>query len=160
MRFDIATLFPEMCDAAMDTSVIGRARREGKFIVNCHNIRDYTLSKQKRVDDAPYGGGHGMGGLGIGAFLRIKQPFVVLVRELGVDRQPDLSTLGTPRQAHRVFDALARSRQSRHVAGVLLDGEHLLKHGLRLAVGVRGGMLRALLGDGHELGLAIDRGAR
>ena len=39
-------------------------------------------------------------------------------------------------------------------------GEHLLKHGLRLAVRIRGGMLRALLGDGHELRLAIHRGAR
>ena len=60
IRIDIATLFPEMCDAVLDTSVIGRARREEKFAVHCHNIRDYTLSKQKRVDDAPYGGGHGM----------------------------------------------------------------------------------------------------
>ena len=39
-------------------------------------------------------------------------------------------------------------------------GEHLLKHGLRLAVRIRGGMLRALLGDRHELRLAIDGGAR
>ena len=39
-------------------------------------------------------------------------------------------------------------------------GKHLLEHSFRLPIGVRGGMLRAILGDGHELGLAIDRGAR
>ena len=60
MRIDIATLFPEMCDRVLNESIIGRARRQGLFEVHCHNIRDYTLSKQKRVDDAPYGGGMGM----------------------------------------------------------------------------------------------------
>lgn len=60
IRIDIATLFPDMCDAVMNESIIGRARREGRFELYCHNIRDYTLSKQKRVDDYPYGGGHGM----------------------------------------------------------------------------------------------------
>ena len=60
IRIDIATLFPEMCETVMNESIIGRARREGKFELHCHNIRDYTLSKQKRVDDYPYGGGHGM----------------------------------------------------------------------------------------------------
>ena len=60
IRIDIATLFPEMCERVMDESIIGRARREEKFLLHCHNIRDYTLSKQKRVDDYTYGGGHGM----------------------------------------------------------------------------------------------------
>lgn len=60
IRIDIATLFPDMCETVMNESIIGRARREGKFELYCHNIRDYTTSKQKRVDDYPYGGGHGM----------------------------------------------------------------------------------------------------
>lgn len=60
IRIDIATLFPEMCELVMNESIIGRARREGKFELTCHNIRDYTTSKQKRVDDYPYGGGQGM----------------------------------------------------------------------------------------------------
>lgn len=60
MRIDIATLFPDMCEAVMGESIIGRARKNGFITVECHNIRDYTLSKQKRVDDAPYGGGMGM----------------------------------------------------------------------------------------------------
>ncbi len=60
IRIDIATLFPEMCESVMNESIIGRARKEGKFELYTHNIRDYTLSKQKRVDDYTYGGGHGM----------------------------------------------------------------------------------------------------
>lgn len=60
MRFDIMTLFPEEVSAFLHTSILGRAIRNGCFQVHCHNIRDYTLDKQKRVDDAPYGGGMGM----------------------------------------------------------------------------------------------------
>ena len=60
MRIEIATLFPEMCEAVLSESIIGRARRAGLITVNCHNIRDYTLDKHRRVDDKPFGGGMGM----------------------------------------------------------------------------------------------------
>ena len=60
MRIDIATLFPEMCEAVLGESIIGRARKNGLITVCCHNIRDYTLDKHRRVDDSPYGGGMGM----------------------------------------------------------------------------------------------------
>ena len=60
MRIDIATLFPEMCEAVLKTSIIGRARKAGFIEVYCHNIRDYSGDKRQRVDSAPYGGGNGM----------------------------------------------------------------------------------------------------
>ena len=60
MRFDILTLFPEMCDNILNESVIGRARKAGVIDVRCHNIRDFAGNKHNRVDDAPYGGGKGM----------------------------------------------------------------------------------------------------
>lgn len=60
IRIDIATLFTEMCETVMNESIIGRARREGKFELHCHNIRDFTMNRQRQVDDYPYGGGHGM----------------------------------------------------------------------------------------------------
>ncbi len=60
MRFDIATLFPEMCEAYLSESIIGRARDKGLFEVRCHNIRDYTLDKHRRVDDTPYSEQKGM----------------------------------------------------------------------------------------------------
>ena len=60
MRIDILTLFPEMCMSVLSESIIGRARENGCVEINCRNIRDYTLDKHNRVDDAPYGGGTGM----------------------------------------------------------------------------------------------------
>ncbi len=60
MRFDIMTLFDREVSDFLHTSILGRAIKNGLFEVKCHNIRDYTEDKQKRVDDAPYGGGMGM----------------------------------------------------------------------------------------------------
>lgn len=60
MRIDILTLFPEFCDSYANLSIIGRAQAAGKLEIYSHNIRDYTLNRQKQVDDAPYGGRQGM----------------------------------------------------------------------------------------------------
>ena len=60
MRVDIATLFPEMCQRVLDESILGRAAKRGHIETHCHQIRDYTLNRQKQVDDYPYGGGCGM----------------------------------------------------------------------------------------------------
>jgi tRNA (guanine37-N1)-methyltransferase len=60
MLIEIATLFPEMCEAVLSASIIGRARAKGAITVRCHQIRDYTLDKHNRVDDSPFGGGMGM----------------------------------------------------------------------------------------------------
>lgn len=60
MRFDIATLFPDMCNAVLNESIIGRAKKRGFVEFYCHNIRDFSTDKHRRVDDTPYGGGNGM----------------------------------------------------------------------------------------------------
>ncbi|MGN0469986.1 MAG: tRNA (guanosine(37)-N1)-methyltransferase TrmD [Acutalibacteraceae bacterium] len=60
MRIDIITLFPEMCEAVMSESIIGRARKKGILEVTCHQLRDFAFDKHKRVDDTTYGGGMGM----------------------------------------------------------------------------------------------------
>ncbi len=60
MKINIATLFPEMCETVVNTSIIGRAKAAGKIEVEVFNIRDYTQNKHRNVDDTPYGGGHGM----------------------------------------------------------------------------------------------------
>lgn len=54
MNIDIATLFPEMLENYLSESVVGRARAKNIFTVTCHNIRDYTQDKHRRVDDTPY----------------------------------------------------------------------------------------------------------
>lgn len=60
MRIDIATLFPELCEHYLSQSIIGRARTAGHVEITCHNIRDYSDNKHKKVDEIPYGGGRGM----------------------------------------------------------------------------------------------------
>ena len=60
MRIDIITLFPEMCEAVLSESIIGRARESGAVEINCHQLREFAFDKHRRVDDAPYGGGKGM----------------------------------------------------------------------------------------------------
>lgn len=60
MRFDILTLFPEMCRAVVGESIIGRAAAAGRLQVFCHNIRSASADRHHRTDDNPYGGGKGM----------------------------------------------------------------------------------------------------
>lgn len=60
MNFYVLTLFPEMIENGLSHSVIGRALKEGIIRLKAVNIRDFSTSKQKHVDDYPYGGGCGM----------------------------------------------------------------------------------------------------
>ena len=60
MNFHVLTLFPDMIEAGLHTSVTGRALQNGYIHLNAVNIRDYSKDKHKHVDDYPYGGGAGM----------------------------------------------------------------------------------------------------
>lgn len=60
MNFHILTLFPEMVLNGLNTSILGRAVKEGHISVNATNIRDFANNKHNHVDDYPYGGGAGM----------------------------------------------------------------------------------------------------
>lgn len=60
MNYYVMTLFPEMIEACMNTSILGRAIEAGHINLQVRDIRDYTLDKHKKVDDYPYGGGAGM----------------------------------------------------------------------------------------------------
>jgi len=60
MEFHIVTLFPEMLESTLKTSILGRAKKEKKIRVYYYNIRDFGKGKYKQVDDLPYGGGAGM----------------------------------------------------------------------------------------------------
>lgn len=59
MRVDVITIFPRYL-AALEESLIGRARRGGLLQVAVHDLRDFTTDRHRTVDDAPYGGGPGM----------------------------------------------------------------------------------------------------
>lgn len=60
MNFHVLTLFPEMIEQGMNTSIIGRAIAGGYLTVQAVNIRDFAFNKHQKVDDYPYGGGAGM----------------------------------------------------------------------------------------------------
>ncbi len=70
MKFHVITLFPEVCKAYTDASVLGRAQKAEKGVgakvrgkkisVSYYNPRDFSTNKHKKVDDRPYGGGPGM----------------------------------------------------------------------------------------------------
>ena len=60
MKIDIMTLFPEMINAVMRESIIGRAQKGGYIELHTHQLRDWSRDKHRRVDDTPYGGGMGM----------------------------------------------------------------------------------------------------
>ncbi|HZE57098.1 MAG TPA: tRNA (guanosine(37)-N1)-methyltransferase TrmD [Chthoniobacterales bacterium] len=60
MKIDILTLFPEVCRAPLNASIMKRAQESGALELQVHNLRDWTTDKHHVVDDAPFGGGQGM----------------------------------------------------------------------------------------------------
>lgn len=60
MQIDILTLFPEICRAPLNESMMKRAQESGVLHLRVHNIRDWATDKHRIVDDAPFGGGQGM----------------------------------------------------------------------------------------------------
>lgn len=60
MKYHVLTLFPEMIEQGMNTSITGRAIQNKLISLNAVNIRDYSDNKHMKVDDYPYGGGAGM----------------------------------------------------------------------------------------------------
>lgn len=60
MKFDVLTLFPEMIEQGLHTSITGRAMEKGLISLHTVNIRDFAGNKHMKVDDYPYGGGAGM----------------------------------------------------------------------------------------------------
>lgn len=74
MIFEILTLFPEMFDSFLNTSILGRAIAGKKIQVRCHNIRDYATGKHRVTDEPPYGGGSGM--------VMKPEPIVRAIREM------------------------------------------------------------------------------
>ena len=60
MKIELLTIFPEMFDSFLNTSIIGRARKQGILEITATDIRQFSLSKHKNTDDYPFGGGAGM----------------------------------------------------------------------------------------------------
>lgn len=76
MHYHIITIFPEIFDSFLSTSLIARAREDEKIFVDCINPRDFCTDKNRQIDDEPYGGGAGM--------LIKAQPVIDALKEIGV----------------------------------------------------------------------------
>ncbi len=60
MRFDVFTVLPEVMQAYLESSILGKAQESGRLVIGVHNFRDYTTDRHHTTDDEPYGGGGGM----------------------------------------------------------------------------------------------------
>src|SRR4030065_282698 len=60
LEFEVFTLFPEVFEPYLQSSILQRARQRGVIDVRLHNIRDWTVDRHHITDDEPYGGGGGM----------------------------------------------------------------------------------------------------
>ncbi|HEX2058352.1 MAG TPA: tRNA (guanosine(37)-N1)-methyltransferase TrmD [Actinomycetota bacterium] len=60
LRVDVITIFPQLFDAPLETSLLGKAVADGLLDVRVHDLREHGLGKHRSVDDEPYGGGAGM----------------------------------------------------------------------------------------------------
>ncbi len=60
MRIDIITVIPELIEGFLHESILGRAQKKGLVEIHLHNLRDYAVRKDRRIDDYPFGGFAGM----------------------------------------------------------------------------------------------------
>ncbi|HUP41587.1 MAG TPA: tRNA (guanosine(37)-N1)-methyltransferase TrmD, partial [Thermoanaerobaculia bacterium] len=78
MRIQVLTIFPELFEPFLSTSLVGRARERGLLRVEVHDLREHTEDRHRSVDDEPYGGGGGM--------VMAAPPWLRAVRALAADR--------------------------------------------------------------------------
>ena len=92
----VLTLFPDMVQAVLDTSILGRAQRQGQVAFEVTDIRDFAVDKHRTVDDTAYGGGAGM--------IMMAQPVVEAVE--AVRRHPEATVILTSPQGEAFNEAL------------------------------------------------------
>jgi len=111
------TLFPDLCRTVLAESIIGRAQNSGILDIRCHNIRDYSEDKHRKVDDTPYGGGRGM--------LMAAPPIYNCFKAITADRTEDekiRTVYMSPRG--KVFDQSDAKRLSEYDRVVILCGHY------------------------------------
>ena len=79
MKITILTIFPEMFESVLNSSILGRARAQGILDIRCVDIRPFSDRKHKNTDDYPFGGGAGM--------VMLAQPIVDAIRDVQGDRK-------------------------------------------------------------------------
>ncbi len=105
MRIQVLTIFPELFQPFLATSLVGRAVAKGILAVELHDLRAYTADRHRSVDDEPYGGGGGM--------VMTAPPWIRAVRELAAaPGTPPCRVLLSP-QGARLDDAKVRQLAAR-----------------------------------------------
>jgi len=120
MRIQILTIFPELFEPFLRTSLVGRAVEDGLFEVTVHDLREFTEDRHRSVDDEPYGGG---GGMVMSAPVWVKAVRAVSAA-LGEEGEgKPWSVLLSP-QGRRLDDAAVRALAAEHDELVLLCGRY------------------------------------
>ncbi len=88
MRIDILTVLPQLLESPFSVSIMQRAKDKGHVDIHIHNIRDYSTSKHKNVDDYQYGGGAGM--------VMSIEPIATIIEKLRAERKYDEIIYMTP----------------------------------------------------------------
>ncbi|WP_303674603.1 tRNA (guanosine(37)-N1)-methyltransferase TrmD [Vampirovibrio chlorellavorus] len=106
MKFSILTLFPDVIEAYVSASIVGRARQKGVVEIEAINFRDFSADAHRKVDDSPFGGGSGM--------VLTCQPLESAYQSLLPLQQPARVLMTTPtgrRFDHRFALELSEARQ-------------------------------------------------
>jgi tRNA (guanine37-N1)-methyltransferase len=112
MRIDVVTIFPELFELPLRTSIVGRAAEQGIVSFGVHDLREHGLGRHRSVDDYPYGGGAGM--------VMRPEPLFAAIEPL---RDAGASVIMLDPAGERLTDALARDlARSSHLA--LISGRY------------------------------------
>jgi tRNA (guanine37-N1)-methyltransferase len=115
LHFDVFTLFPEVMQAYLQASVLGKAQESSLIKVMLHNIRDFTTDRHRTTDDEPYGGGGGM-------VMKPEPLFKAVETVLGDALETVPIILLTPQG--RVFDQRVAFELAKHPRLALISGRY------------------------------------
>ena len=122
MTIDILTIFPEMFESVLNTSILGRAREQNLITIEATDIRPFSASKHKNTDDYPYGGGAGM--------LMMAQPIADCMRAVcekrGVLCRDNTAKNESPSPVKRIYLSPRGVPLTQKLAQELSKEEHLI----------------------------------
>ena len=121
LTVDILTVFPEMFDSVLNTSILGRARQQGLITIEATDIRPYSTSKHKNTDDYPFGGGAGM--------LMMAQPIADCMKAVCEKRGVPCPVRGEeepPRGVKRIYLSPRGMPFTQKIAQELAQEQHLI----------------------------------
>ncbi|MGB9679006.1 MAG: tRNA (guanosine(37)-N1)-methyltransferase TrmD [Thermoanaerobacteraceae bacterium] len=113
MIFDVLTLFPEMFNGILNSSILKRAIKNDVLKVNLFNIRDFSKDKHRNVDDYPYGGGPGM--------VMMVQPIVDAVNFIKKDKNIPVYYMGPK---GKIYNHELAMELSKHNEMIILCGHY------------------------------------